>query len=552
LAATLIAVGFMQSSARTGDAPMSFTVPVTDASLVETRIMDAVDVEALLEEDEERIASGIDGPWRFAAPHFVMVNITEEATLDILENGSRVWRLRVVSQGAHSVNFGFTTYELADGVTIHFYPAEQNAADLVWDGPYYGNDHAEEEFWSPVIPGDDVIIEVYAPASAPEPHIILSQVSHDYRDFLNKDSQMVPGACNNDVICPEGDPWRDEIRSGGTYTIGGTWICSGQMMNSLTNPKIHYFLTANHCGISTGNDQSVRVYWNKESPSCGMLCCGPTNMNQLGSTKVANYSPSDFTLIALTNDPDPAWNVYYAGWDATDDHIPQECTAIHHPGTIVKTISFNYDPLQITSYGGFSSPGNGTHWRIANWEDGTTEGGSSGSGIWDENRHVVGQLHGGQAWCGNNVNDWYGRLSRSWVGGGTAGSRLSDWLDPEGTLGETPVLDGWDPQGGSSSVDEVPAGLRAGGLSPVHPNPATAGVRIGFELASSAEVRLDIVDVSGRVVRTLPAKAFEAGSWQLSWDGRGAAGDDLGAGVYFVRMNLNGKLADTEKVILVR
>lgn len=548
LAAALLAVGSVQSSAWMGDAPMSFTVPVTDASLVETRIMDAVDVDAYLQEDEARVAAGIDGPWRFAAPHYVFINVTDESTLDILENGSRIWRLRVISEGAYTLNFGFTTYELADGVTLHMYPAEQSASDPVWEGPYGGRDQAEGEFWSPVIPGDDVIIEVYAPEKASAPRLVLAQVNHDYRKFGSCPGQQ-PGSCNNDVICPEGDPWRDEIRSAGKYTISGSWICSGQMMNSLTSPKAHYFLTANHCGITTGNDQSVRVYWNVESPVCGQLGGGDHSMSQLGSTRLATYSASDFTLIQLTNDPNPDWGVYYAGWDAREEHIPQECTAIHHPQVCVKTISFNYDPLQITSYGGFSSPGNGTHWRIATWEDGTTEGGSSGSAIWDESHHVVGQLHGGQAWCGNNVNDWYGRLSRSWTGGGTNSTRLSNWFDPENT--GTLVLDGYDPQG-SSSVDEMPAVLRAGGLSPIHPNPATAGVRIGFELAAGAKVGLDIVDVSGRVVRTIPARVYEAGSWNVAWDGRGGAGGELGAGVYFVRMSLDGRLTDTEKVILVR
>ena len=54
---------------------------------------------------------------------------------------------------------------------------------------------------------------------------------------------------------------------------------------------------------------------------------------------------------------------------------------------------------------------------------GTTEPGSSGSPLFDQNHRVVGQLHGGYAACGNNEADWYGRFSRSW-------SSIATWLDP--------------------------------------------------------------------------------------------------------------------------
>lgn len=549
--AALLAALVVVADARQGDVPLSFVEPVTEISALETAVMPAVDVEAYLQEDEDRIAAGIDGPFRIAAPHYVMIDVTGEATLDVLPNGARIWRLRVVSEGAKTLNFGFTTFDLGAGSTIHLFPAEEPLRDLYWDGPYMASDAVENEFWSPAIPGDDVVIEVFAPALATEPRLIIAQVNHDYRGFFNidKDGQLAPctGTCNNDVICPEADPWSDEIRSAGVYILNGFWTCSGQMMNSLTDPKAPYFLTARHCGVTSGNDHTMRVYWKKESPNCGDLCCGPLSYNQLGTTWRAGYSPSDFTLVEMSAEPSPNFEVYYAGWDADEDWIPQECTAIHHPQTCTKTISFNDDPLLVSSYFG-PSPGDGTHWRVLNWEDGTTEPGSSGSGIWDENRRVVGQLHGGQASCSNNINDYYGRLSRSFVGGGTSTTRLKDWFDPDDT--GTLALDGFDPQ--STSVGDVAAGPHVGGLHPISPNPATAGVRIGFDLAATGRVGIEILDVSGRVVRSLTDQTFDAGSSRLSWDGRADGDGELGAGVYFVRMRVDGRPVDTEKMIFIR
>ena len=77
-----------------------------------------------------------------------------------------------------------------------------------------------------------------------------------------------------------------------------------------------------------------------------------------------------------------------------------------------------------------------SHWRVADWEDGTTEPGSSGSPLFDADHRIVGQLHGGEASCSYNVNDYYGKFSTSWNNG------LSGWLDPNNT--GTLVLDGID------------------------------------------------------------------------------------------------------------
>ena len=57
--------------------------------------------------------------------------------------------------------------------------------------------------------------------------------------------------------------------------------------------------------------------------------------------------------------------------------------------------SFEDDPTTTTSFGEISVPGAGTHVRVEDWDLGTTEGGSSGSPLFDQNHRVIGQLHGG-------------------------------------------------------------------------------------------------------------------------------------------------------------
>ncbi len=69
------------------------------------------------------------------------------------------------------------------------------------------------------------------------------------------------------------------------------------------------------------------------------------------------------------------------------------------------------------------------------------------------------------------------------------------------------------------------------------PNPAPANVSITFETRTASPVRLAILDVGGRVVRTLARSMFSAGRHEVSWDGRDRHGRSVAPGTYFVRLD---------------
>jgi subtilisin-like proprotein convertase family protein len=425
--------------ARRGTAPPGRFLPVAPVEAVDTYFIAPFDLEALLAEDSDLK----EGPLQFAEPVYVAITPETHGTIESLADGSRLWRLRIDAPGATDLNLGFGRFRLPPDATLHV------ASEILdyYEGPYTWQDNSAEhgELWLPVTPGSRAVIELHVPARVKfEPELELRQIGWGFRDLFRLEGPVSrQGWCNNDVICPVGDPWRDEIASEGVYQRSGMWVCSGQMLTNLSGDFAPYFLTANHCGITSGNDHTVVVYWNYESPNCGDLCCGDLSDNQIGSTLRATRSNSDFCLIELDDPPDTDSNVFWSGWDAGGGPV-SSCVAIHHPGTDEKAISFNTDPLTITSYLGTSVPGDGTHWRVNNWEDGTTEGGSSGSGIWDPNHRLVGQLHGGYASCSSITSDWYGRLSVSWDGSSSS-TRLRDWLDP-GNTGQR-IADGSFPDG---------------------------------------------------------------------------------------------------------
>jgi hypothetical protein len=83
-------------------------------------------------------------------------------------------------------------------------------------------------------------------------------------------------------------------------------------------------------------------------------------------------------------------------------------------------------------------------------------------------------------------------------------------------------------------VDDGPNLLEAGTLT-LGPNPTRAGLQIRYGVVRSGRVRLELLDVMGRVVQTLEDRIHEPGQYAASWDGTGRHGR-LTPGLYFVRV----------------
>jgi hypothetical protein len=100
-------------------------------------------------------------------------------------------------------------------------------------------------------------------------------------------------------------------------------------------------------------------------------------------------------------------------------------TGMHHPGGGIKKICQDTDALTQATFN--LAP----CWKISTWEQGVTEGGSSGSPLFDQNHRIVGQLFGGQASCALPLNDYYGPSTSP---GGQVSPRTSTRSGPSMTL----------------------------------------------------------------------------------------------------------------------
>jgi hypothetical protein len=69
-----------------------------------------------------------------------------------------------------------------------------------------------------------------------------------------------------------------------------------------------------------------------------------------------------------------------------------------------------------------------------------------------------------------------------------------------------------------------------------YPNPFNASTRISVSLPQEAEIHLALFDLTGREVKTLLAQPFLAGNYVTIWDGRNRYGEELGSGIYLLRL----------------
>ncbi|MDR3387138.1 MAG: hypothetical protein P4L92_08815 [Rudaea sp.] len=403
-----------------------------------------------------------------------------------LPDGMALWRLPVHAAAALTLDFGFRHLFLPQGAQMFLGNANRQL------GPYTDADNTRSgQFWTPLLYGDEALIEVLLPQKMKAfLQIDLGTVHVGYRDIFAPasraksffDPDVGSGSCNVDTICPQGDPWRNEINAEAVAVLNGGF-CSGQLLNDARNDHVPYFSTANHCIATQADATSLVVYWKYESPVCravGSAASGmpvPTDnaIAQTGGAQlIATYEPADFTLVKLNTTPPAVAKVYWNGWDNTESPF-SGAVVMHHPMSDAKRISFAAGTVTLEDDAGSTDLPGLHHWQVDHYSLGTTEEGSSGSGLLDANHHVRGVLSGGAAECSDpSGNDFYGRLSVAWGGGGSPSNRLRDWLDPDAS--------------GASSHDGVGACAAPNVSLSTSANPLIPGEQVTISASASGGV----------------------------------------------------------------
>ena len=358
----------------------------------------------------------------------VPVDLTtdEIGAWEVLPSRDLVWRCAIRSPGARSLSAVFSQFHTPFGAELYVHaPGDSRTLGAYVDL----NANPDGTFAFEPLEGDEIVLEYFEPADAPfKATIQLATVVHDFLGVLDalNPSPEPAGACETDVACET--VFNTEERAIVRLLSNGA-LCTGAMINNASNNGTPYMMTAFHCGTMN----NAILYFNYQKPGCNSGS-GTTSSTASGTTSKASNKKYDFRLTEVTGAINPAFNHYLLGWDRSSTP-PASSVCIHHPSGDVKKISFE-NHAAVTNL---------TRWQILQWDAapsspnnvGVTEGGSSGSPLMNQsNGRFRGQLWGGASFCGNPVNDYYGRFDQAW-------SYVKTFLDPANTNATT--IAGYDP-----------------------------------------------------------------------------------------------------------
>ena len=403
-------INILFSQENIGGKPYSFDNSLME--LIPNIIMPTINIDELLYEDAN---SAPGTPFRYGNKFNVHLN-PENSGVWEYNNNNRIWRISIISHEAYALSLELDDFYLSETATLFVYNQDRTE---IYGAYTNNNNNIDNIFDTPLVSGNNIILELLVTSEFDDSQINISSVIHDYRDILNIMNQS--RSCGDNVICPDADPYEDQINAAAWLDMGG-YICSGAMINNTDQDLTPYFLTADHC-VAGESPGTFRFYFNYETTSCGGSSASYGSYAYGSTLRSRSYDMDpDFALLEINGTIYDSWDVFYAGWNRSASASIISC-GVHHPGGDPKKINYDNDYAVSDTWNG----GAYSHWRVS-WDEGGTEGGSSGSPVYDNNGRIVGQLSGGSGDCNssNDTEDYYGKFSRAF-------NDVSQWLDPLNT-----------------------------------------------------------------------------------------------------------------------
>ena len=339
-------------------------------------------------------------------------------------DGSQTIVLIIKSSGASGIGVHFRNFALADGEEVYVYGA---ATDSIVFGPFTDKGPSGSgEFWSGTVDGDTVVIEFYKRTDENGKGFEIFEISHilaelDWRLRSNEPDVL---NCEVDASC-YGDPEKNAVARI-LFNNNGPHLCTGTLLNDLAEDRAPYFLTANHCVNSQAVAQTVEAYWFYQTTSCNSGVLRSWIHSPPGAILLATQGSNDFSLLRLLNSP--PGGVFFSAWTSVAQPISTSVFGLHHPdGYIPPTIN-SYLRKSIGSIANTNESCLGlvNGYAVA-WTSGTSEPGSSGSGLFTSNGHyLVGVLSCGplpptcnSPWAGySKFANFYSQI-RQYISSGT-------------------------------------------------------------------------------------------------------------------------------------
>ncbi len=408
------------------------------------------------------------------------LNMLTKGQWSELPDGRRICRLAIRAKGAIALSVYYKEFRLAKGASLYIYNKERTHVIGAFTDE---NNPAGGVFATEYTAGDEFIMEYVAPApektAATPPakfkspllmvpttmageassRIIIADIGYAYSDKVvvrKKDPSIIPsvnesGSCMVNINCSEGEDWQREKNGIARLVIfigGGQFFCSGSLVHNTAKDFTPYVITAYHCFADANATDILKTlfYFHYEQPTCSNSSLEPASKTIAGGTRLLSIpikDNSDGALLVMNERVPIDWDLYWNGWDRRN--IPMEKGAtLHHPAGDVMKIS----TVPIAAENGtwpetkeYPRGGQNAHWMVKFAQTlhgySTVQGGSSGSGLFNQEHRLVGTLTGGNANCDAPTQDtYYGKLWWHWDQSTDTTQRVKKYLDPIGSGAE--------------------------------------------------------------------------------------------------------------------
>ena len=516
----------------------------TPVELVE---LDKPDVSSEILEDIDR--DSFKYPPRDAVILSVEKGLNNAGTWTVLNNGDRVWQLEIKVADAFALELFYEDFYLPEGAKLYLYNHDHSQVLGAFTSI---NNKPRNKFATDAILGESTILEYYEPAAvAGQGSLTITDLGYSYRNLRSGGGSQF---CEVDVACSEGEEWQNEINATmriRTRIAGNLFWCTGVLMNNTNQDCKPYVLSALHCALNGSSSSSAadfdlyKFYFKFQTPGCDSGNASAASVitgcdKRADSNDDGGSEGSDFMLLELQEQIPESYNPYWAGWTSSSSAVSGGGVCIHHPNADVKKISTFSSTPQTASWQPPSSSNN--HWRVF-WIEtdngwGVTEGGSSGSAIFNSNHHVMGTLTGGQSFCDTpTLPDLFGKMQRHFVSNPNPTSqKLKAWLDPADL--DVVTLDGSSDPCGNVSVEEI----NSKNIFSLFPNPGSGDFTIELINEDIKISTLRIFDAYGKLV-----KEFNPLMYPISVNL-----EDEADGIYTVQIITEDNLSISNKLILQR
>lgn len=576
--------GFLVSSAQESEGGLPWSLVNSNRSNSNSNINNShqiptPDFNKAIEEDNNPLNSS--GNFRISLNTDADISLND-GTFTYLDNGNIIWNLSLSVQNAKGLVLLYDHFYFPKGVKFFI---TNNSGKQILGAFAESNNNEYKNFVTGIIQGSVANLELNIDKNVNLNDIVfhINKVQAVYRgiDQLEKDFgeqgmgsvEAKPtigesASCEIDANCPEGAGY--EKAKNATVRIyipgpGGGGLCSGTLLNNTGNSATGsckpLLLTASHCDPSNSRNDADYANWiflfNYEYQNCDHS--GPTpseahtmlganfraraNSPSLPSPPNADHAyVADFILVELKNSIPSQYDAYLAGWNRMSgiafDPYYDFFIGFHHPKGDVKKVSVCHDAVNgDVTFNQNQVPA--THWSV-NYNQGGIEEGSSGSGLFDKDGLLVGDLSGSPngtpTTCGDMTSiAYYSKLGYAWENEfdqttfpefAGSQSRVKDWLDPIGT-GQSTIPTAKYNCSDISGLNEVETELD--NAISIYPIPSNTGkINAKINLIKPTQLNIVFYNISGAVVKKFDLGKVSSSNFEFDIS-------DLPAATYYVK-----------------